>query len=82
MASIEEYSIKVLKISMKNVQLHRMKEGLLILKLTSMEVETKLFKVVRREKLSMKHFKFKIFKNLLSSRQCECKKMLVKMALF
>ncbi len=76
MSVIEAYDIKVRrKVSMKNPQPYLMKNGSWALKGTSAETGINLFKIVGREKPSIDQSKYEVFKNLFTSRQCECKKM-------
>jgi len=52
-----------------------MKNGSWALKGTSAETGINLFKIVGREKPSIGQSKFEAFKNLFTSRQCECEKI-------
>ncbi|WP_371504988.1 hypothetical protein [Nitrosopumilus adriaticus] len=76
MSVIEAYDIKARKkVSMKNPQPYLMKNGSWGLKGTSAETGINLFKIVGREKPTIGQSKYKAFKNLFTSRQCECEKM-------
>ena len=76
MTTIKAYDIKARKkVSMKNPQPYLMKNGSWALKGTSAETGIKLFKIVGRQKPSIEHSKLKAFKNLFTSRQCECEKI-------
>ncbi len=76
MSVIEAYDIKARKkVSMKNPQPYLMKNGSWALKGTSAETGINLFKIVGREKPTINQSKYEAFKNLFTSRQCECKKM-------
>ncbi len=76
MSTIMAYDIKARKkVSMKNPQPYLMKNGSWALKGTSTETGIKLFKIVGRQKPSIDQSKFEAFKNLFTSRQCECEKL-------
>ena len=76
MSVIEAYDIKARKkVSMKNPQPYLMKNGSWALKGTSAETGINLFKIVGREKPTINQSKYDAFKNLFTSRQCECEKM-------
>ncbi len=76
MSVIEAYDIKARKkVSMKNPQPYLMKNGSWALKGTSAETGINLFKIVGREKPTINQSKYEAFKNLFTSRQCECEKM-------
>ena len=76
MSKIEAYDIKARKkVSMKNPKPYLMKNGSWALKGTSAETGINLFKIVGRQKPSIGQSKFEAFKNLFSSRQCECDKI-------
>ncbi len=51
-----------------------MKNGSLELKGTSSETGINLFKIVGRQKPAINQSRFATFKNLFTSRQCECEK--------
>ncbi|AJM92503.1 MULTISPECIES: hypothetical protein [Nitrosopumilus] len=75
MSVIEAYDIKARKkVSMKNPQPYLMKNGSWALKGTSAETGIKLFKIVGRTKPSINQSRFEAFKNLFTSRKCECDK--------
>ena len=75
MSKIEAYDIKARKkVSMKNPQSHLMKNGSWALKGTSVETGINLFKIVGRQKPTIDQSKFEAFKNVFTSRQCECDK--------
>ena len=75
MSKIEAYDIKARKkVSMKNPQPYLMKNGSWALKGTSAETGINLFKIVGRQKPSIGQSRFETFKNLFTSRQCECDK--------
>lgn len=76
MSVIEAYDIKARKkVLMKNPQPYRMKNGSWALKGTSAETGIKLFKIVGRVKPSIGQSRLEVFKNVFTSRQCECKKL-------
>nr|WP_297472112.1 hypothetical protein [Nitrosopumilus sp.] len=76
MSGIEAYDIKARKkVLMKNPQPYRMKNGSWALKGTSAETGIKLFKIVGRVKPSIVQSRLEVFKNIFTSRQCECKKL-------
>ncbi|MGY5149260.1 MAG: hypothetical protein ACW9W3_04280 [Candidatus Nitrosopumilus sp. bin_68KS] len=76
MSGIEAYDIKARKkVSMKNPQPYLMKNGSWAVKGTSAETGINLFKIVGRKKPSIGQSKYEAFKNLFTSRQCECEKM-------
>ena len=76
MSKIEAYDIKARKkVSMKNPRPYLMKNGSWALKGTSAETGINLFKIVGRQKPSIGQSKFEAFKNLFTSRQCECEKI-------
>ena len=73
--SIEAYDIKARKkVLMQNPRPYLMKNGTWAIKGTSSETGIKLFKIVGRTKPSIHRSKFEAFKNLFTSRQCECEK--------
>lgn len=75
MSAIEAYDIKARKkVSMKDPQPYLMKNGSWALKGTSSETGIKLFKIVGRTKPSITQSRFEAFKNLFTSRKCECDK--------
>ena len=75
MSVIEAYDIKARKkVSMKDPQPYLMKNGSWALKGTSSETGIKLFKIVGRTKPSITQSRFEVFKNLFTSRRCECDK--------
>ncbi|MBA4437672.1 hypothetical protein [Nitrosopumilus sp.] len=75
MSVIEAYDIKARKkVSMKDPQPYLMKNGSWALKGTSSETGIKLFKIVGRTKPSITQSRFEAFKNLFTSRKCECDK--------
>ena len=75
MSGIEAYDIKARKkVSMRNPQPYLMKNGTWALKGTSSETGIKLFKIVGKTKPSINQSRFEAFKNLFTSRQCECNK--------
>jgi len=75
MSVIEAYDIKARKKwSMKDPQPYLMKNGSWALKGTSSETGIKLFKIVGRKKPSITQSRFEAFKNLFTSRKCECDK--------
>ncbi|KEQ56086.1 hypothetical protein AAA799B03_01273 [Marine Group I thaumarchaeote SCGC AAA799-B03] len=75
MSVIEAYDIKARKkVSMKDPQPYLMKNGSWALKGTSSETGIKLFKIVGRKKPSITQSRFEAFKNLFTSRKCECDK--------
>ncbi|RMW37285.1 MAG: hypothetical protein EA447_06335 [Nitrosopumilus sp.] len=75
MSVIEAYDIKARKkVSMKDPQPYLMKNGSWALKGTSSETGIKLFKIVGRKKPSISQSRFEAFKNLFTSRKCECNK--------
>ena len=75
MSVIEAYDIKARKkVSMKDPQPYLMKNGSWALKGTSSETGIKLFKIVGRKKPSISQSRFEAFKNLFTSRKCECDK--------
>ena len=75
MSVIEAYDIKARKkVSMKDPQPYLMKNGSWALKGTSSETGIKLFKIVGRKKPSVSQSRFEAFKNLFTSRKCECNK--------
>ncbi|MBI1662952.1 MAG: hypothetical protein IS860_05585 [Nitrosopumilus sp.] len=75
MSVIEAYDIKARKkVSMKDPQPYLMKNGSWALKGTSAETGIKLFKIVGRTKPSIGQSRFEAFKNLFTSRKCECDK--------
>lgn len=75
MSTIEAYDIKARKkVPMKNPQPYLMKNGTWALKGTSSETGIKLFKIVGKSKPTINQSKFEAFKNLFTSRQCECDK--------
>ena len=75
MSVIEAYDIKARKkVSMKDPQPYLMKNGSWALKGTSSETGIKLFKIVGRTKPSVTQSRFEAFKNLFTSRKCECDK--------
>lgn len=59
---------------MKDPQPYLMKNGSWALKGTSSETGIKLFKIVGRTKPSITQSRFEAFKNLFTSRKCECDK--------
>ena len=75
MSVIEAYDIKARKkVSMKDPQPYLMKNGSWALKGTSSETGIKLIKIVGRTKPSITQSRFEAFKNLFTSRKCECDK--------
>ena len=75
MSIIEAYDIKAhKKVSMKDPQPYLMKNGSWALKGTSSETGIRLFKIVGRTKPSITQSRFEAFKNLFTSRKCECDK--------
>ncbi len=75
MSVIEAYDIKARKkVSMKDPQPYLMKNGSWAVKGTSSETGIKLFKIVGRTKPSITQSRFEAFKNLFTSRKCECDK--------
>jgi len=75
MSRIEAYDIKARrKVTMKNPQPYLMKNGSWALKGTSSETGIVLFRIVGRKKPKSFQTRFETFKNLFSSRQCECEK--------
>jgi len=54
-----------------------MKNGSWALKGTSSETGIKLFKIVGKTKPSITQSRFEAFKNLFTSRKCECSRVLV-----
>ena len=75
MSSIDAYDIKARKkVFMRNPQPYLMKNGMWALKGISSETGIKLFKIVGKTKPSISQSKFESFKNLFTSRQCECEK--------
>lgn len=75
MPTIIAYDIKARKkVSMKDPKPYLMKNGVWALKGTSSETGIKLFKIVGKTKPSMTHSKFEAFKNIFTSRKCECDK--------
>lgn len=75
MSTILAYDIKARKkVSMKNPQPYLMKNGSWALKGTSAETGIKLFKIVGKQKPTISQSRFETFKNLFSSRSCECGK--------
>ncbi len=75
MSVIEAYDIKARKkVSMKDPQPYLMKNGSWALRGTSSETGIKLFKIVGRTKPSVTQSRFEAFKNLFTSRKCECDK--------
>ena len=62
---------------MKNPEPYLMKNGIWVLKGISSETGIKLFKIVGKTKPSISQSKFESFKNLFTSRQCECEKLLI-----
>jgi len=76
MTTIEAYDIKARKkVSMKNPQPYLMKNGMWALKGVSIETGINLFKIVGKQKPTTNQSKFQVFRNLFTSRQCECEKM-------
>jgi hypothetical protein len=76
MSVIEAYDIKARKkVSMLNPQPYLMKNGMWALKGTSSETGIRLFKIVGKTKPSIHQSKLEAFKNLFTSRQCECEKI-------
>ncbi len=75
MTNIQAYDIKARKkVTMKNPQPYLMKNGSWALKGTSSETGISLFKIVGRNKPEILQSRFSAFKNLFTSRQCECEK--------
>ena len=75
MSRIEAYDIKARrKVTMKNPQPYLMKNGSWALKGTSSETGIVLFRIVGRKKPKSFQTRFETFKNLFTSRQCECEK--------
>jgi hypothetical protein len=75
MSTIEAYDIKAhKKVLMKNPQPYLMKNGIWAVKGTSSETGIKLFKIVGKQKPAINQSKLNAFKNLFTSRQCECNK--------
>ena len=76
MSKIEAYDIKARKkVLMKNPHPYLMKNGSWAVKGTSAETGINLFKIVGRQKPSISQPRFEAFKNLFTSRQCECEKL-------
>jgi hypothetical protein len=76
MSTIEAYDIKAhKKVLMKNPQPYLMKNGTWAVKGTSSETGIKLFRIVGKQKPTINQSKFNAFKNLFTSRQCECNKI-------
>jgi len=76
MSTIEAYDIKAKKkVSMNNPKPYLMKNGSWALKGTSSETGINLFKIVGRQKPSISQPRFEAFKNLFTSRHCECEKL-------
>ena len=74
--SIEAYDIKARKkVLMQNPEPYLMKNGSWALKGTSSETGIKLFKIVGRTKPLVHQSRFEVFKNIFTSRQCECEKI-------
>lgn len=59
---------------MNNPKPYLMKNGSWALKGTSSETGINLFKIVGRQKPTIGQSKFETFRNLFTSRQCECEK--------
>ena len=75
MSIIEAYDIKARKkVTMKNPQPYKMKNGSWALKGTSAETGIKLFRIVGKTKPTVGQSRFEAFKNLFTNRQCECDK--------
>ncbi len=75
MSVIEAYDIKVRrKVVMKNPQPYLMKNGSWAVKGTSTETGIGLFRIVGKTKPKIDQTRFEAFKNLFTSRQCECNK--------
>jgi hypothetical protein len=75
MSRVEAYDIKARrKVTMKNPQPYLMKNGSWALKGTSSETGIVLFRIVGRKKPKSFQTRFETFKNLFTSRQCECEK--------
>ena len=75
MSTILAYDIKARKkVPMENPEPYQMKNGNWALKGTSSETGIKLFKIVGRTKPSITQSRFEAFKNLFTSRGCECGK--------
>ena len=75
MSTIEAYDIKAhKKVLMKNPQPYLMKNGIWAVKGTSSETGIKLFRIVGKQKPVINQLKLNAFKNLFTSRQCECNK--------
>jgi len=75
MSVIEAYDIKVRrKVVMKNPQPYLMKNGSWAVKGTSTETGIGLFRIVGKTKPKINQTRFEAFKNLFTSRQCECNK--------
>lgn len=76
MSVIEAYDIKIRKkVVMKNPQPYLMKNGIWALKGTSTETGIRLFRIVGKTKPKINQSKFEAFKNLFTSRHCECEKI-------
>ncbi|BDQ30915.1 hypothetical protein [Nitrosopumilus zosterae] len=76
MSGIKAYDIKARKkVLMKNPQPYLMRNGSWALKGTSAETGIKLFKIVGRAKPSIIQSRSEVFKNIFTSRQCECEKL-------
>ena len=75
MSKIEAYDIKARKkVTMNNPKPYLMKNGSWALKGTSSETGINLFKIVGRQKPIVGQSRFEAFKNLFTSRQCECER--------
>lgn len=62
------------KVSMNNPKPYLMKNWSLVLNGTISETGIILFKIIGRQKLIIRQSKFETFRNLFTSRQCECEK--------
>ena len=71
--TIEAYDIKARKmVLMQNPTPFLMKNGCWALKGTSSETGIQLCRIMGKEKPSVHQSKLDVFKNLFTSRQCEC----------
>ena len=76
MSTIQAYDIKARKkVSMINPQPYLMKNGMWALKGTSEETGISLFRIMGKNKPKVSQSRFDTFKNLFTSRQCECSKL-------
>lgn len=76
MSLIQAYDIKARKkVSMINPKPYLMKNGMWTVKGTSVETGINLFRIVGKHKPKIGQSRFEAFKNLFTSRQCECDKI-------